>query len=229
MQDSPLSITASIAGILTFVAAILASGFVRYLSLRNGRVEMERIRKSAGSNVEDLGLVNIETQFKIPWESQEHLRIQEGDGPNVIRMKNLSVSLIITDMIIYTYCVRAMNMDAVRSPESFLRESVDSLIEATSNNSHHVGRANLEVEDLAMEWAQRSLLERAVDLLARQFPSRKARLQKVLRALRRILTAGSSPALVRWYRLRETVLENLRQRDTLRSRILSLQVTMAIS
>jgi hypothetical protein len=42
MQDSPLSVTASITGILTFVAALCAAIYVRYTTLRNTREEISK-------------------------------------------------------------------------------------------------------------------------------------------------------------------------------------------
>lgn len=45
-QDSPLSITASIAGILTFVVAILATIYVRFTYLRNADQEYFQVKAS---------------------------------------------------------------------------------------------------------------------------------------------------------------------------------------
>ncbi|KAI2609159.1 hypothetical protein GGR54DRAFT_386488 [Hypoxylon sp. NC1633] len=45
-QDSPLSITANIAGILTFVVAILAAAYVRITYLRNSDQEYFRVKTS---------------------------------------------------------------------------------------------------------------------------------------------------------------------------------------
>jgi hypothetical protein len=44
--DSPLSITASIAGILTFLAAILATLYVRWTYLRNADEEYFQVKNS---------------------------------------------------------------------------------------------------------------------------------------------------------------------------------------
>jgi hypothetical protein len=46
MQDSPLSITSSIAGILTFLAAILAALYVRLTYLRNADSEYFQVKAS---------------------------------------------------------------------------------------------------------------------------------------------------------------------------------------
>ncbi|KAI3327209.1 hypothetical protein HD806DRAFT_386625 [Xylariaceae sp. AK1471] len=53
MADSPLSITASITGILTFVAAIVAFLYVRYQMLKNSNEERRTIMTSVESSVQD--------------------------------------------------------------------------------------------------------------------------------------------------------------------------------
>jgi hypothetical protein len=46
IQDSPLSITSSIAGILTFVVAIAAAAYVRITYLRNADKEFFQVKSS---------------------------------------------------------------------------------------------------------------------------------------------------------------------------------------
>src|SRR4051794_25469302 len=46
VQDSPLSITASIAGILTFVVAVAATAYVRVTYLRNADQEYFQVKAS---------------------------------------------------------------------------------------------------------------------------------------------------------------------------------------
>jgi hypothetical protein len=53
MQDSPLSITASVTGILVFIAANLTFIYVRYNTLKNGYTEMSTILMSVKSSIED--------------------------------------------------------------------------------------------------------------------------------------------------------------------------------
>lgn len=54
MPDSPLSVTASIAGILTFAAAILASIYVRYNSLRNAEKEIINTLESVSVTLNEI-------------------------------------------------------------------------------------------------------------------------------------------------------------------------------
>jgi hypothetical protein len=51
MGDSPLSITASVAGILTFIAAIFAFICVRNSTLLNGRTEIATVIESVQATI----------------------------------------------------------------------------------------------------------------------------------------------------------------------------------
>src|ERR1700722_15798467 len=62
MGDSPLSITASVTGILTFVAAILAFIYVRYLTLRNSKDEMNSILISVTASIGETNRVRASIQ-----------------------------------------------------------------------------------------------------------------------------------------------------------------------
>ena len=57
MEDSPLSITANITGILTFMAAIMAFIYIRFNTLRNGVAEVTNILISVTSSLEDTRLM----------------------------------------------------------------------------------------------------------------------------------------------------------------------------
>lgn len=54
MPDSPLSATASIARILTFAVAILASIYVRYNSLRNAEKEIINTLESVSATLNEI-------------------------------------------------------------------------------------------------------------------------------------------------------------------------------
>ena len=53
MEDSPLSITANITGILNFIAAILAFVYVRYNTLENSMRELDNIQESVNVTLEE--------------------------------------------------------------------------------------------------------------------------------------------------------------------------------
>lgn len=53
LDDDPLSITANVASILTFIAAVLAFVYVRYNTIRNGHKEMTAILESVFATIEE--------------------------------------------------------------------------------------------------------------------------------------------------------------------------------
>jgi len=223
MGDSPLSIAANIAGLLTFAVAILASIYVRIVVLRNAEVEMERIRKSSEGNVEDLGLTNTETSAPNRRESYKHLCVQEDDEPKVVRLKNLSVLLIATDIVIYVYCIRAVDIDGAR--RRCLIENVQAFIDDTANRSPNFVAMIEEV----ISATKRSIIDSDVITFAGHRSARWLSAKKLVNALQKMMKAGSSTTLIRWFGVREIVLEKLRQRDILSARVLSLQASIAKS
>ena len=73
--DSPLSITSSIAGILTFLAAILAAIYVRFTYLRNADTEYFQVKAS-------LNWFKTESTFMHDLVSTSSLpHFQDSDGP----------------------------------------------------------------------------------------------------------------------------------------------------
>ncbi|KAI4679378.1 uncharacterized protein J4E84_008408 [Alternaria hordeiaustralica] len=102
MEDSPLSIAANIAGLLTFAVAILASIYVRIASLRNGRLELEIIRESVEDNVQDLMRMSREN----PSDLRKRYITEQGDEPDLRRLKNLSADLNATEIFIYISATR---------------------------------------------------------------------------------------------------------------------------
>ncbi|CAI7656662.1 unnamed protein product [Penicillium viridicatum] len=63
MEDSPLSTTANISGILTFLAAVFTFVYVRYNTLQNGHAEMNDIYESVKATIEETYL--MESQIEI--------------------------------------------------------------------------------------------------------------------------------------------------------------------
>lgn len=63
MEDSPLSTTANISGILTFLAAVFTFVYVRYNTLQNGYAEMNDIYESVKATIEETLL--MESQIEI--------------------------------------------------------------------------------------------------------------------------------------------------------------------
>jgi len=226
MEDSPLSIAANIAGLLTFVVAILASVYVRIVSLRNGRIELDTIRESVSDMVDDLVQMKVRNPLPGLREShgnQEGNGDQEGDELDMNRLKRMTASFIVTDIVIYVYCMHAIDLDEAAYSVKALQPA---LLEAhgASSTSTKFSEATIEITTIA---SGRDIVERGIDFFARGVPDDWVFLKQVVDASYRLLTAGSSPTLIRWYRMREKVLVKVRRRDMLRSRILTQQVEMA--
>jgi hypothetical protein len=83
-QDSPLSITASVSGILTFLAAILAAVYVRLTYLRNADSEYFQVKaslswyKTESTFMHDL--VSTSSLHGQSFDNQEENEKGEGDG-----------------------------------------------------------------------------------------------------------------------------------------------------
>jgi len=212
MEDSPLSIAANVAGLLTFVVAIFASIYVRYVSLRNGGVEMRTVWQAAQDNVNDLQ------------ESQAWLSINEGDEPDLIWLKKLGATLRATEIVIFLYCARAMNMNMTRDAE---------VLENVLSGGQWVGITPTTFTDAAQEIKEtkekQSIIRRLHEGRFKSPDTGWTYFDQVVVGVRLLLTVGASPTSFWWYRVRERVLEKVRQRDVLRSRLLSHQVSMANS
>ena len=233
MEDSPLSIAASIAGLLTFVVAIFASIYVRLVSLRNGRLEMQITWNSVNDNVYEL----LEMNRRKPLDLIKSHTTEQGEGPDIHRLKKLSRDLHSTEIVIHTYCRYAMVLDDddPRLPLSAFDQADERVVELQNvlrnmqDHGHPDGTlavAEMEIGEIPM---QRSSMERVFNSLGSLVPARAVYFKGRVYVLQRILTAGASPALIRWHRVREKVLELVRHRDVLRAQIQSLQASMANS
>jgi len=233
MEDSPLSIAASIAGLLTFVVAIIASIHVRVASLRSGRLELDITYNLVKKNVYDL----LEMNRRKPLDLMRSHTRQQGDDTNICRLKELSRDLNSTEIVIHTYCRYAMVLDDddPRLPVTAFDQADERVVELQKvlRTLQDLGRpdvtlllAGTEIEAIQM---QRSSMERVFNFLGSLVPARAVYFKGHVYVLQRMLTAGASPALIRWHRVREKVLEKVRHRDVLRAQIQSLQASMANS
>lgn len=100
MEDSPLSITTSIAGILTFIAAICAFIYVRYNTLRNGWTEIDTIVESIVATIEETRAI-----------AQAGQVTQSGDDPDSRRLKELVTELYSTELAILAHCMNVYAKD----------------------------------------------------------------------------------------------------------------------
>lgn len=97
MDDSPLSIISSITGILTFIAAILASIYVRYHTLQNGQLELEKVIESIQSSVVETGTVATQAAL--------------GGDPASIGLHQIMVDLCEVERAILGDCMSVFGME----------------------------------------------------------------------------------------------------------------------
>lgn len=205
MEDSPLSITANVTGIFTSIAAVLAFIYVRYATLSKGQMEIITVRSSVEANLEDLRMISV----------QSRLRIKESDDNDTIWLKKLIGSIYAVELVTGIYVKRAAGVETSLMSIPLMDVPFVGVTPTTWTDAIQGAKeAGIEKE---------SLDERIASMLRLRPHSRMAF------ALLIILRLGTTPRLVRWYRVRERVLEKIRQREDLRSRLLSHQVSMANS
>jgi hypothetical protein len=228
MEDSPLSITANVTGILTFAVAVIAAIYVRYKSLRDIETEIMMIKRSTGDDFGVLRLIGLTPSSRNVREDSSLLpaclHIEKDDDPDVVSLKILVVTFMVTDRVILAYCTNAAGESTAHmaAPLGFSR-----LVGTTPTTCVDAAR---EIEGLQR---RPIVLGKTFFALAKYENSHwrycTLLLQWLFISLLLLSRAGSSPTLIRWYQMREKVLEKVRQRDILRSRILSHQVSMATS
>src|SRR5689334_2102245 len=91
MDDSPLSIAASVAGILTFISAVIAFVYVRYRILQNGRNEILSTLEAAKASIEET-------------KSMQHALLPDDDYYEAKRMKKSLQDLLKVDIGIWKEC-----------------------------------------------------------------------------------------------------------------------------
>ncbi|KAJ5288632.1 hypothetical protein N7478_001662 [Penicillium angulare] len=190
MQDSPLSTTADISGILTFLAAIFAFIYVRYKTLQNGHAEMNNTYESVKATIEETLL--METQIE--------------NQPGFEKVREIFLSLWRTEISIMISLARAIGGEE-------LAQKVRGQSKIEPGSHHNV-----------FMWFCRSRGEHGVDQehWAMKIPS----LAAVLTTARLAWNLGATPKLVRWYMVRNKVMEKVRDRDNYRSRLRSHQLAL---
>ncbi|KIL84601.1 hypothetical protein FAVG1_12127 [Fusarium avenaceum] len=222
MDDSPLSIAASITGILTFVAAIFGFVYVRYTVLKNGTDEMFNVFESVTATLD-------ETQALLARIST----IQgDGLGPGSGRLGRLIKDLYSTELLIMAqyqnvFSHRHMDLKTSMNSMNSISSTLSQLIAANP------GGAWLDMmrkaEELAnppsqpqstrfwrffeglkqVDRVQRDVLSVVPDYFSLPWSG-----------LRLILSLGVGPSLMRWNKIRKQVLEKMKNREIVRSRIM---------
>lgn len=216
IEDSPLSITASIAGILTFVAAILAFIYVRYTTLRNGREEITETLESVSATIEDTRTL-LAAQTDTPTTHRTGQTDATADNNNNNPLARLMQELYIIELDIMRICVQVYGSDgpfAKAMPEGLDLSGTAALVEAGVQARRYKNR----------RVSLHQLRAAAMGALAPLLPFSSS----VSAIYWFVLGLGQTPILVRWYVVRERVLELVKRRETVRARMLFLNVSAAV-
>ncbi|KAF2815677.1 uncharacterized protein BDZ99DRAFT_514329 [Mytilinidion resinicola] len=213
MQDSPLSITASITGILTFIAAICAFVYVRYNTLRSGQEEILTILESVTATVEESRAI-------------AHGGLA-GDDPDSSRLTRLVSELYSIELAILAQCMTVFGMD-LDQMQLGSRPS-----ESTSTTWKDVVK---EVNEAQQRWQQPQRrktwglrkIEKHIKPMIEFIDSRPI-LSIGWAITISVLSLGATPTMIRWYGARKKVLEKIQQREIIRSRLLFHQIALANS
>ena len=220
MDDSPLSYTANITGILTFVTAIIAFVYVRYNMLKNGYEELETIRRSAVTTVEDL-------------EALANIIDRERNRPEVGRMRDHLMQLSRLETSIFEKCNHAKSATLWEAPNPQhsqgpgprlgprLSSSAGDPEQDPNGSQVHRGRRDqfrtlLTALGTYLDIFRGVFVIAPIDLL----------LTLSVVGVRFVLRAGVTPALFRWFKVRDEVMAKVQQRNELLSRIQHQQVTL---
>ncbi|KAI1130568.1 hypothetical protein F5Y10DRAFT_115729 [Nemania abortiva] len=204
MADSPLSITASITGILTFIAAITTFFYVRYQMITNSFEEMRTIVSSVENSIEDtLGMA--QTTFP-------------GDHVTTAQFKLLILNIIDAEIDILGLVPMVSNQ---RLQAAWQQHRQQYLGQHGQENGRRNGRQNEQhnqQHNQQLGPLQRLILvaQHLLDIWERAAPGMDRWGHAALHLLIRPLVG--SPVLWKWYRTRGEVIELMQQREALKSR-----------
>ncbi|KAK0651166.1 hypothetical protein B0T16DRAFT_489235 [Cercophora newfieldiana] len=208
MEDSPLSITASVAGILTFLAALIAFIYVRYQILQNGHDEIMSTLEATALSIDETSSM----QAALLQHDQRHEAAR--------RLRQCLQDLCSIDIDISGQCVMAAfghNRTNEVSATGGLGEEHDADAPTTISETTPKakgGRFAALAEKLRYF---RNILRVSVQ----HAPGIWRSVHLVLN-----LIVGITPMLLRWYSVRKEVMKKVQQRNMLRSRILHQQMLL---
>jgi len=250
MDDSPLSIAASAAGILTFISAVIAFVYVRYQILQNGRDEISSSLEAAALGIEETKSMQHALLLPLPNDDERH-----GHGAEAERMKKSLRDLLRIDMDIWKECALAAghhpNPDEIEMVAGVVlleeHEESDRGVERRQQQQQQqqppiiiiTPQVNHNNNNTLRGTNTSSLLPLSTTKSGSQLHYNRylkvldflvlgslasliwASIKMVLR-----LSVGITPALLRWYGVREEVMRKTRQRNVLRSRIMHQQMLL---
>jgi len=256
MDDSPLSIAASAAGILTFISAVIAFVYVRYQILQNGRNEISSSLEAAALGIEETK--SMQHAQLLPSNNDDE-RHGHGHGEAAERMMKKSLQdLLRIDIEIWKECALAaghpnpdeMGMAAGvvlfgegeeeendRDVERQQQQPIITTIPQINNNNDTLKGTNasssLPLPPPPTENASSSSqlhhhynYNRYLKVLDFLVLGSLASLVWASVKMVLRLSVGITPALLRWYGVRKEVMRMKRRRDALRSRIMHQQVLL---
>lgn len=190
MEDSPLSTTANISGILTLFAAVFAFVYVRYNTLQNGHAEMNDIYESVKATIEETHL--MESQIEIQ--------------PGFEKVREIFHKLWRTEISIMIELAKAIGGDE-------LAHKVRGQTSIEPDSHHHV-----------FKWLCKDDVDCGLE--QGQWVRRMSLLNFFSMTIRLAWNLGATPKVLRWYMVRDKVMEKIRDRDNYRSRLRSHQLAL---
>jgi hypothetical protein len=207
MEDSPLSITASIAGILTFIAAIFAFTYVRYNTLRDGEMEMSTILESVMATVKETGALVKASPLS---------EFEDDSGPDL--RKSLIKDLYATEIEIMALYMRVYGTGLASMQPNAQSDGSDSEIHQHMIETFE--RERKTQQERGYFSTVNGMLD-AVQGAIQIYPT----LVIAFEAVRFVINLGESRTTVRWYSVRKKVLEKIKKREVTRSRLLHYQIS----
>jgi hypothetical protein len=215
--DSPLSVASSITGILTFIAALCASVYLRYNALQNGATEISNIIASVLATIE-------ETQSILQTERAMQPKEERGSS----RLRELISELYTTETFIIAQCMNVYNTSLTTFRSEWALPSWNTTNSPWANVMQ-------EVEKIQKQSQPQPRQKRGgfIDRIRRYLkpadgPIQVSRITALIlgavQAVQLVLSGGATPTLIRWYMVREKVLEKIQHREMIRSRLLFHQV-----
>ncbi|KAK0625859.1 hypothetical protein B0T14DRAFT_88411 [Immersiella caudata] len=154
MGDSPLSITASTAGILTFISAVTAFVYVRYQILQNGRNEISSTLEGAALSFEET-------------KSMQHALLPGDERHEAERIKKSIQDLLKIDMDIWKECAAVAGYPTSDAITAEVPEQSDRIPQPTQYATGEPLHRYLKVVDFLVLGSLASLVWASIKLVLR--------------------------------------------------------------
>lgn len=210
MDDSPLSTTANIAGILTFIAAVGAFVYVRYAALRNGRIERDNILDSVLTTIKETLTIDVAI-------SQARLAKESDQDPDTLWMGEHISKIYSIELSIFTHCIRAGNYSDI--PRSL--EDLKDVITAHARHAEDIAAAQAKHTPILETYFLKHVIKEMQSII--ENPNRILYFWGIMRFF---IYFGETPELMRWYNSRKEILKMVKEGEILRSRLPFHQISL---